>query len=148
MSTFVFLLNAPPCSDIYLSLPHLSLAPTTMPSCFCTRMTFFAPSLKVHVHEQLLSMEDKIKNFKGYFQILHQRIMTAMILRKIDVTDSCYWQFLSQLLWHLPTRHCKDVRSLVSSKFANCVFSVRRLDPFLFVHTCKDYIYQLYIIIL
>ena len=38
----------------------------------------------------------------------------------------------------------------MSSKFANCVFSVSRFDPFLFVHTCKDYIhvYQLYIYII
>ena len=37
------------------------------------------------------------------------------------------------------TRHCKDVRSLVSRKFAKCVFSVRRFDPFPFVRTCKEY---------
>ena len=34
---------------------------------FLHKNDFFAPSLKVHVEEQLQSMEDKIKNFQGYF---------------------------------------------------------------------------------
>ena len=34
---------------------------------FLHKKDFFTPSLKVCVEEQLQSMEDKIKNFKGYF---------------------------------------------------------------------------------
>ena len=33
---------------------------------FLQKNDFFAPSFKVRVEEQLQSMEDKIKNFKGY----------------------------------------------------------------------------------
>ena len=47
---------------------------------------FFAPSLTVRMEEQLQSMEDKIKkNFQRIFYSLYQRIMTEMILRKINV---------------------------------------------------------------
>ena len=37
-----------------------------MPSCFYTKMFFFAQSLKVGIEEQLKLMEAKIEKFKGH----------------------------------------------------------------------------------